>query len=205
MSFSATTGYTAQINTVLTNKNLLQLVTNILKNPNAYLQIDATVGIVTNSSGIDGRNTYLYVVMVGVPNVSDSCDYYVPFGMFLSSNQGQTNISSLLGQLLGKLRKVLNGREPKFSHVTADNCAALRHALAVQLNGCNTIQLMKKASQLLIGQATLGEALQFTPLHSCQAHQIKSDADCAKYSIDGLPRLLFLRVWALMQTSTNDW
>lgn len=177
----------------------------MLKNPNCYLQMDATAGIVTNVGGVDGDNTYVYVIMAAVPTLGSTPHYYLPFGLFVCSNQGAVNLNTMLGQLLGRLRRFLGGKRPKFHHATADSCPAIRSALAMQLNGCSTMELMKRSSKLLLGLCTIPEALAFTPLHSCLAHQVKSDADyCKKHKVGGIERLLFLRVRAVMQMTTDD-
>lgn len=106
----------------------------------------------------------------------------------------------ILGQLVGRLRRLVTGKEIFFDHVTTDNCAALRYALARQLNGMSTWEMMKSASRLIVGKLTIAEAKRFIPFYSCLAHELKSDIDyCVKHKVTRLQKVLFLRARAVMQ------
>lgn len=105
---------------------------------------------------------------------------------------------------MGRLRRLVNGKEILFDHVTTDNCAALRYALAKQLNGMSTWEMMKTASRLLVGKLTVAEAKRFIPFYSCLAHELKSDLDyCVKHKVSYLQKALFMRARAVMQMSTE--
>lgn len=188
---------------VLTNEDLICDVTDMLKSGNCSLQIDATGGLVVKSGGVEPGKVYLYVVMAVVPSISGPA-HSCPFALLVCTDHHASHLSNLLGTVMAKIREKLNGNQPQFTHLTTDNCGALRQALALQLNGLSTMEMMRKASRILEGECTVPEVEGFVPFHCCIAHQIKSDYDyCKKHKIGGLQKYMFLRVRTLMQTLTS--
>lgn len=191
-----------EVNVVVTSEELLRCAVEMLQNPNCFLLIDATGGVVTNAGGVDGSNLFLYVLIAGVP-LSENRNYYLVIGYFVCSNQHAVNISVLMGQLMGRLRQLMKGKFQAFRYVVFDNSAAIRSAMALQINGCETVKLMRLASRIICGQCTVAEVLEFVPFHTCMAHELKSDAlFCQKYKVTGIGKLLALRVLSVMHSLT---
>lgn len=97
INFSSSNNEQMEINMVLTNEDLLRDVVAMLANRNSYLQIDATAGVCNSAGGINEKNLFLYVLIVGVPTKSNGPDYFRHFATFVSSNQHAINLDTMLG------------------------------------------------------------------------------------------------------------
>lgn len=97
INFSSSKDDQLEINMVLTNEDLLGDVVAMLGNRNTYLQIDATAGVANRAGGVNEKNLFLYVLIVGVPTKSSGADYFRHFATFLSSNQHAVNLDIMLG------------------------------------------------------------------------------------------------------------
>lgn len=155
-------------------------------------------------TGINSDNLYVYVLIAGIPTKSDTPNYHLAFGYLISSNQHMVNLEVMVGQLFGRLRRLIGSSNLQFHHVTIDNCQSLRYALAMQLNGMATKHYVRLASRIITKKCTIAEIREFVPIITCLAHYIRSEYDyCAKHTVKKLPRMLHLRSMSFMLSTTS--
>lgn len=175
-----------------------------MANPNSYLLVDATAGICLSKGGVVGDNVYLYVLIIGVPKATEGGDHFLTFGYVLCSNQHAVNLEMLFGELFGRMRRLRNGNAVTFHHVTIDNDAALRSAIAKLVIGLSTKEYLRRASEIVTGKCTAAEIRDFVPILGCIAHYIRSDYQyCVKYNVLKSQKLLHLRCTSELMATTS--